>query len=57
MRSSMPLQCGAEALFPRFSGAVSAPAGRYAQHKFSFEECRLRHADLVQRLASLYSLL
>ena len=50
------MQCGAEAQFPRFTGSVSTAGGKYARHKFSFEECQARHADLVDRLAQVYRL-
>lgn len=47
---------GAEAAFPRFTGEVSRPGGRYAAHRFSFDDCRARHADIVAELAMLYNL-
>ena len=49
-------QCGAEELLPRFSGAVSSPNGRYARQRFSPDECRQRHADVVAALTTLYEL-
>ena len=49
-------QSGAEALFPTFTGGVSSIGGKYANHKFSFEECQARHADLVERLAEIFHL-
>ena len=52
----MPTQCGAERMFPRFSGSISRAGGAYARHKFSAEECRQRHTDLVERLAEVFEL-
>jgi hypothetical protein len=49
-------QSGAEAQFPTFSGGISAPNGRYSKHKFSFDECRLRHADLLEILSDIFGL-
>jgi len=49
-------QCGAERLFPRFSGPVTAAGGRYARQHFSFEECRQRHTELLEALCQVYHL-
>ena len=51
--------CGADSLFPQFSGGVvaAAGAGAYARHNFSFEECKERHADLTSKLHSVLGLL
>ena len=49
-------ECGAEALFPVYTGGVSAAGGKYAQHKFSFEDCQARHFDLINKLAEIFCL-
>eukprot|EP00955_Chlamydomonas_euryale_P080038 363371-Chlamydomonas_euryale.AAC.12 len=48
--------CGAAAAFPRFTGEVARPNARYSCHRFSFEECRARHEDVVSSLAKVYEL-
>ncbi|KAG1657802.1 hypothetical protein FOA52_006578, partial [Chlamydomonas sp. UWO 241] len=48
--------CGAQGAFPRFTGEVSRPGGRYSTTRFSFDECRARHTDLVAALTELYGL-
>eukprot|EP00798_Chlamydomonas_sp_ICE-L_P024183 gene24183-9774_t len=40
----------ANSMFPKFSGAVIAEKGAYAGNKFSFEECRQRHYDIMDSL-------
>lgn len=50
------LRCRAGQMFPRFSGAVALPGGKYAAHKFSFEECRQRHQDVIAALAAHFNL-
>jgi hypothetical protein len=47
-------QCGVEAMFPEFSGAVVS--GRYSATRFSFDEWRARHLDVIQRLEQVYGL-
>ena len=49
-------ECGAEAMFPAFTGGVSVAGGKYSRHKFSFEDCQTRHYDLVEKLASIFCL-
>ncbi|GAX73020.1 hypothetical protein CEUSTIGMA_g472.t1 [Chlamydomonas eustigma] len=49
-------ECGGESMFPNFTGAVSSPTGRYGRHKFSFEDCQSRHADLVDMIAQTFQL-
>ena len=49
-------ECGAEELFPAFTGGVSAADGKYARHKFSFEDCQLRHVDIMRKLIEIFDL-
>jgi hypothetical protein len=46
--------CGAEEHFPDFSGGLVT--GHYTRDKFSPEECRMRHGDLLARLAQRFDL-
>jgi hypothetical protein len=39
-------QCRVETMFPEFSGPVVR--GRFSLQRFSFEECKARHAELTQ---------
>ena len=48
--------CGAEEQFPTFTGGVSAVDGKYARHKFSFEDCQLRHVDIMNKLIKIFDL-
>ncbi len=43
--------CGVESLLPEFSGSVVS--GQYATYKFSFAECKARHAALHARLVEV----
>ncbi len=46
--------CGADEAFPEFTGGLVT--GKYCRDKFSPEEARSRHADVVQRLAAVLGL-
>ncbi len=48
--------CAADEHFPEFSGGVVAPGGRYNRDKFSPEECRARHGDIITRLVEVFGL-
>jgi len=54
VKASFYRQCGVEAIFPEFSGSIVR--GRFAQQRFSFEECKARHAEIVQRLCEEFRL-
>lgn len=41
---------------PAFSGPVVLPHGRYGRFKFCFEECKQRHADILERLSGVFEL-
>ncbi|KAL6758897.1 hypothetical protein V8C86DRAFT_2584233 [Haematococcus lacustris] len=45
-------QCGVESRFPEWSGSIVS--GRFSSQRFSFEECKARHSQLVARLAEIY---
>lgn len=46
--------CGADEAFPEFTGGLVA--GRYSRERFSPDDARARHADVVARLAAVLGL-
>ena len=47
--------CGADEAFPLFTGGLVA-GGKYGRDRFSPEEARARHADMLERLAEVLGL-
>ncbi|PNH11515.1 hypothetical protein TSOC_001609 [Tetrabaena socialis] len=49
-------QAGVQARMPGFTGPLVAPEGRYGRFSFCFDECRTRHADMLEQLAAVFEL-
>ncbi|KAG2436156.1 hypothetical protein HYH02_011660 [Chlamydomonas schloesseri] len=48
---------GAGARLPGFTGPLLQPgAGRYSRFRFCYDECRQRHQDMLDRLATVFDL-
>ncbi|GFR49036.1 hypothetical protein Agub_g11060, partial [Astrephomene gubernaculifera] len=49
-------RAGVAAALPGFTGPLLDERGRYGRFKFSYEECRQRHADMLARLIEVFEL-
>lgn len=55
-RAALWRQAGVASALPGFSGPLVAEGGRYSRFRFAFDECRVRHADMLGRLVEVFEL-